>query len=634
MCGIAGYLSQDGRFSGRRGNSLLTAMADILASRGPDASGIYQTDTLGFAHRRLSVIELSEKSNQPMHYADGRYTITFNGEIYNYRELRAELVAKGAAFKTESDTEVILAGFAIWGDRFVDRLRGMFAFALFDHREQSLFLARDALGEKPLYIAQIGDGLVFASEIKALLCCADVPRDIDTNQIDRYLAFQYVPGPRTIFSAVRQVPAATVLRVGPDGAIHSHRYWTPTPVEKQRDRPLPDLVAETRARFDEAIVRQTVSDVQIGVLLSGGIDSGAIVGALAAAGKGPIKTFTVGFRESEIDERRAARETADMFGTTHSETVISDGVSELVELIAGRFDQPFADPAAIPLYALTQMMRDSVKVALAGDGGDETMLGYSRYIGMKLSSRSEHIPAPISSFLRRLAMRAPVEESPFRLVRYARRLFIELGKPEEERYADWICVFSDRDKDSLFTEDAFSSQRESIYELVGNQLARPGSPEERAALVDIGHYLPDDLLTKTDTMSMSHGLEVRCPLLDRDLVDFCLSIPAKRRMPLLETKWLMRAAYDSVLPERTLSLPKRGLSIPLTNWMRGPLRPMIEDCLSPESLKNRGLFRPEAVESMLQSLFEGSSACQYRLWLLLCLELWYRNWVDNPPRAI
>lgn len=633
MCGVGGYFLPDGRMSVERGRRVLSAMSDALAPRGPDASGQFVKDNLGLVHRRLAIIDLSPGGEQPMFYADSRFAITFNGEIYNYVALREELRALGASFQTQSDTEVILAGYAYWGPAVLDRLRGMYAGAIYDRDNETLFLFRDIFGEKPLYYTSIGEGVAFASEIKALLLIEEVSRDLHPPSINRYLGFQYVPGPETIFEKIQGLPPATCMTVYKDGRRETRRYWTVPQAQSHHRQPLRDLLEETRGRVTQAIRRQTVADVPLGIMLSGGIDSGTITSVLSHSDGEMPKTFTVGFQKRDIDERSDARATAELFGTDHAELNVANNIPDLVERIFARFDQPLSDPAAIPVYALSEMMSKKVKVALSGDGGDEILLGYSRYLGVKAAAMARLAPMGFRRPLSALAKRLPFERSPIRLMRYMQRLLTEIGKSEADRYADWICVFSDETRRDILADTWQDTHRLSVGEEIAASLKGPDTAVGRAATFDINQYLPYDLLMKTDMMSMSHGLEVRCPFLDRDLVEFCAALPVGARLPMLQSKWLLRAAFDQALPDDILALPKRGLSVPLAEWLSGPLKEMVHETLMRSRLAERGILDQTRLEGMVQQFYGGDVSLRYRLWCLLSLEMWLRHWVDRPSHT-
>ncbi len=560
--------------------------------------------------------------------------VTFNGEIYNHLTLRADLQAAGFTFRTRCDTEVLLAAYAVWGETMIERLEGMFAFAIYDPRDGTLFLARDRAGEKPLLFAEANDGaFLFGSELKALLAWPNFKPRPKLGAVNCFLAMQYVAGPGTIFDGVEHLPPAHHMRINRAGQRKISRYWSAPRAGEMTRRPIMEYVGPLRETHRAAVGRQLMSDVPLGIFLSGGLDSSSIVAAASENGVRHPKSYTIGFLDDSIDERTAAREVADFFNTDHTERLAAGPFRETIERIAWHTDQPFSDPAVVPTYMLSELASRHVKVALSGDGGDEILLGYPRYIGAHVTSRLEVLPARLRWLIAVTGNLLPVGESRVRFLRYVRRLLIEANKGEAQRYADWTMVFGEEDRRSLYVGEMASVAAGDCLKQIADHLKMGQSAIERAAQFDFSIYLPDDLLYKTDLMSMAHGLEVRCPFLDRELVELSMRIPVTRRMPALETKWLLRAAYDSDLPRRILTRGKQGLSVPLAEWMAGDMREIVEDCLSEESVRRRGLFDPAKVGEMLRHTLAGSHDYKYRVWALMWLELWFRNWVDGDGLA-
>jgi asparagine synthase (glutamine-hydrolysing) len=633
MCGIAGIWSLNGLGDPGAVKRSLADMAGAIAHRGPDGQGVWTDGAVGLAHARLAVIDVSDAGAQPMADTHGNVHLSYNGEIYNFRELREELTRLGHRFCTATDTEVILEGYKCWGTGVLGRLRGMFALALWDSRTRKLLLVRDRLGQKPLYYRERDGALLFASEIKAILAWPGIERAPDMAAIGQYLTFQYVPTPLTAFDGVRMLPPATALIIDVEGKSEMIRYWALPHPETARKRPLADLEEELRQRFDDAVRVRLVSDVPVGAFLSGGIDSASVVASMAAASARPVKTFTIGFDEAAFDERDYARLVSERYGTEHHEMVVRPDAVDILPKLVWHYGQPFADSSAVPTYYLSQFAREHVTVALSGDGGDEAFLGYPRYVGAQLGSRIDMIPPGLRQGLGALGRRMPGETSNVRLLRYFRRFLSVAGGTDVERYGDWITFFSEPQKDDLYA-GAFREQLERRG-LAGfdRWFAGTTPAAARAAWADIHSYLPDDLLVKVDVATMAHGLEARSPFLDHELMEFAASIPAAQKMKLWRTKALLKSAMADRLPAALLNRPKMGFGVPIDRWIRNELREMCYDTLLSSTARERGLFRPEAVRTLLDDHNAGRHANQYRIWALLCLELWFGMWIDPPAVA-
>jgi asparagine synthase (glutamine-hydrolysing) len=621
MCGIAGILRRDGR---RADGALLRRMTDRLAHRGPDGEGFHLDGPIGLGHRRLSIIDLCTGA-QPMASASGSTWITYNGEVYNYRELRDELIALGCEFRTTSDTEVILAAYEAWGVGCVDRLRGMFAFAIWDAPGRRLFLARDRVGIKPLVYSWDGRCLRFASELKAILEDPTVPRVLDREALRDYFTHLYVPGPRSIFRDIRKLPPASYLICSLDGAGEPvvKSYWDL--------RMVPDATlseAEWTEQLDhllhETVRMHLVSDVPIGAFLSGGLDSSTVAACMARSASGPIKTFSIGFDEADYDELRYARMLASRYGTEHFELVVKPDVMEVLPRLAEQFDEPFADASAVPTYCVSRITRDHVTVALSGDGGDENYAGYHRY-AEAVALRDQMDRSPLS-LLKPLARWAGARRRPG-----ARgREFLQVrGLDAVDRYVRMLTYQTPETLEGLLTGDAAAA-----IDLAGPPralralAARAGTEDYLSTLqyMDVHHYLPEDILTKVDRASMLTSLEARVPLLDHVVMEHAARMPPGLKLRDGRGKHVLKAAMAPYLPGEMLHRRKMGFGVPLAQWFRRDLKDFTRDVLLDARTRQRGLLRPEAVARLLDAHQAGRRDYSSQLWSLICLELWCRRW--------
>ena len=639
MCGIAGFLLPRTPLAQTAAEARLWAMIGTLRHRGPDDEGVWTDGRAGLAHARLSIIDLSPAAHQPMANADQSVWITYNGEIYNFAEIRSELEAIGYTFRSRSDTEVIVNGWHAWGPRIFSRLRGMFALALWDRRSQQLILARDRVGKKPLYYARAGSAFLFGSEIKSVLAWPELPRTADFGALDRYLTLGYVPAGQTSFAGIEKLPAAHYLVLGlrPDGNFAEpqlHRYWRLPEPRAVRPRPEAELRRELVAQLDEAVRLRLISDVPLGAFLSGGVDSSAIVATMARVGEGRVKTFSIGFADKQYDETRYARMVADRYGTDHEELVVEPDAVAILPKLVWHYGEPFADPSAIPTWYVSEMARRKVTVALNGDGGDECFLGYNRYRAMRHLARLDHFPGWGRHALERLLGLAPgVVQLRFKIPQIRE----VLRAPEEQparRYASTIVCFTDRDKAAGYGEAMGSACDSSVLDLLEPYFAEAPGLVSGANWADLHTYLPDDLMVKVDVASMAHGLEARSPLLDHVLMEWAAGIPEDLKIRGGETKALFKSAMEPYLPSELLYRPKQGFSPPLAHWFRNELKDMAYDTLLSQSARQRGLFRPDYVRGLLDQHCAMSRNHAYRLWALLMLELWFRMWIDAAGEAV
>ena len=628
MCGICGFVYDDATHP--VDETWLRVMTSKLSHRGPDATGTvlgHDHKHVALGHTRLAVIDL-ETGGQPMTTSDGAATIVYNGECYNFRENRHDLEAAGVNFHTHSDTEVVLQLVCRYGVDAPERMNGQFAFAVWDNHKRELLLARDRLGQKPLFWYHGGGRFVFASSLGALLSAGDVPHEIDPVALDAYLALGYVPAPRTIFRNVRKLAPGCTLTLR-DGVVREERYWQPPTVE-ETDADPDVLEDELRELMTDAVHMRLVSDVPLGAWLSGGVDSSIIVALMSERAATPARTFAIGFDDALYNELDYARAVARRHGTDHREFTVRARCAEALEQLVPLFGEPFADSSAVPTWTLARETRAHVTVALSGDGGDELFGGYDRYRAMLLAGAFDDGPAFVRALLRALAVGASGEQRSFRhrLKRFVRAL----EKDPVARYVAWMSIFDSARREALTT----AAFREQLTDERGDDALRDtfarhvsGDAASRAMSVDLETYLPGDLLVKTDVASMAWGLEVRCPFLDHRLVAFARSLPTRMKLTTMRSKRILRSAFRSALPAKVRRRRKMGFGVPLGRWFREELREMLTDVLLSRRARARGLFEDAAVEALLVEHETELADHSARLYTLLFLELWFREFVDR-----
>jgi len=626
MCGIHGIYQRDGSPVKAE---WLTRMGDVSTHRGPDDSGAFLDGRCGIGMRRLSIIDLSG-GHQPIANHDRSLVVVCNGEIYNYRELRAQLLAQGHRFSTESDSEVVLHGYAQWGEDFVLRLNGMFGFAIWDARQQTLLVGRDRLGIKPVYWLDDGRRVAFASEAKSLLELPGVAREIDTNALAAYLELGYVPSPLSIWRGIRKLPIASLLRVSPQG-VEVRSYWTP-PTQVNRTVSSADWAQRVRQQLEESVRMQMVSDVPIGAFLSGGIDSSAVLAFMSRQSNAPVKTYSIGFEggpaERFYNELDQARQVATLFGSDHHEILVKPDVVRLLPKLLWHMDEPIADSAMVTTYLVAQFAQRDVKVILSGVGGDELFGGYRRYLGEHYMRYLDWLPQPAKRGAARLAGLLPGDRHS-KWLNYSRLAKSFLGASASsfvERYRSYVGVFSDVEAAELMVQrptqrlDAISAS----FEHVGGEDALA-----RMFGVDACTQMPDDLLMLTDKMTMATSLECRVPLLDHQLVELAAGIPAHIKVAGGELKSLMKKALSDVLPAEVLHRPKRGFGAPIGAWLKGALAEMLESALSPQSLEARGLVNAAPVARLIENHKANRIDGTDKLLALLNFEIWCRVYLDR-----
>jgi len=628
MCGIAGFIDKQGAtpiFVHAERASLLNRMCRVLRHRGPDDQGVLIKDGVALGMRRLSIIDLAG-GQQPISGEDGSATIVFNGEIYNFLELKQHLQGRGHVFKTHSDTEAIVHAYEEYGASCVDHLRGMFAFAIWDDKEQQLFIARDRVGKKPLYYTTTADGtFVFGSELKALLQHPGILRETDPEALDAYLTLGYVPDPLSIFRGIHKLPPGHHLTFS-KGEVHIAQYWD-FQFSPAETKPENECLEELRQLLDESVRLRLVSDVPLGAFLSGGIDSSTIVALMARQMGQPVKTFSIGFHEDSYNELEFARLTAKKYGTDHHEFFVTPEICSIVDELVWHFDEPFADSSAIPTYMVSKLAREYVTVVLSGDGGDELFAGYTRYVVDRGRSTFAYMPG----LVRKGLMQPLSSHLPHGTL--GRNFIHNISLDPIDRYLDSVSVFTRLNKESLYT-DGFRQQlrdgdwvTKCFHKLVEKVGTR--NSLDRLLYLDSKTYLPGDIMTKVDRMSMAVSLEARAPLLDHKLIDFVTHIPASLKLAGNETKHILKRAVSDLVPKEILNRPKQGFGVPIQEWINQELRGRMHEILSDSRTRQRGYFKAEYLEVLLDEHERGRRDHSMGLWALLMLELWHRQFIDE-----
>lgn len=639
MCGITGAIWNEPALA--LDDATLGRMIETLRHRGPDDEGSYRSEwrvgpggrpvpgvALGF--RRLSIIDLV-CGHQPLSNEDGTVWIVFNGEIYNYRDLRRRLEGGGHRFRTNSDTEVIVHLYEEEGPRTPEFLNGMFALAIWDATRGSLFLARDRLGKKPLFYRLEEGRLLFGSELKSILEVPGVPRQMDPQSLDAYLTYQYVPHPRTIFQGISKLSPGHSATYR-EGQLRLERYWRPD-FRVEENRSFADYSEELRALMTSAVELRLRSDVPLGAFLSGGIDSSIVVGLMSRLSQEPVRTFSIGFPVPEYDETRYARAAATRFHTIHQEFRVDPDAVGILPRLVWHYDEPFADSSAVPTWYVSEMTRQHVTVALTGDGGDELFAGYTRYRAVWLSEALDRLPGPLRWILAAPCwQRLPSSPQQRSLVRRFKRFSESVRHSPRRRYLEWIAIFNEARRAELYS-DSLLEQLPNVDPLEFLSAAWDQSagrdPVTAASLADLTTYLPGDLMTKVDIASMAHGLECRQPILDYRVVELAARMPLRHKFRRWNGKRIFIETFRDLLPPEILRRGKMGFGVPLSHWFRGPLAGFARETLLDGPAENRGYFRPQAVRRLVEEHVSGQFDHSYRLWALLVLELWHRRWIDR-----
>lgn len=643
MCGICGWVELDTRRDSRLRRPNVAAMSAAIEHRGPDDWGKAEFKDAAIAMSRLSIIDLGG-GHQPIFNDDKTCSIVFNGEIYNFQELRKELGGKGYRFKTRSDTEVVLRAYEEWGDDCLNRLRGMFALAIYDSRpaktgaaetlrgRSRLLLARDRVGKKPLYFYRDENRMIFGSEIKAILADPSVKAQVRRSILPLYLSYGYVPAPYTFFENISELPPAHRLVVE-NGEVTVHRYWQPPP-QKVADPALSEkqYVERLRELFEEAVRVRLVSDVPLGAFLSGGVDSAAVVAFMTGIMKQPVKTFAIGFTDDpSFNELEHARVVANHFKSDHREFLVSPDAIDLLPKLVWHYDQPFADSSAIPSFLVARMTRQHVKVALTGDGGDELFAGYERFAAARLAETYRRTPRLLQNAVKQFLDLMPEATTYRGFVRRARRFVDSAALPLSERYLHWIGIFPPSLISEILTDEIepdpvshFQIYFDSSHDrdLIGQLLT-----------VNMKSYLPGDLLVKTDRMTMANSLEARCPFLDQQLLEFSCTIPSELKLKGLTTKYILKRALQDIVPREIINRKKHGFGVPVGRWFRTSLNRYLHETLLSREALARGYFHEGTLRRLIAEHESGKRDHGHRLWSLLTFEIWHRIFIEREKSS-
>jgi asparagine synthase (glutamine-hydrolysing) len=631
MCGITGFWSPEVSLNKGEAEDALKKMVLSLEHRGPDAGGVWSDGQVGFGHRRLSVIDLADRSNQPFLNNEFNLSITFNGEIYNYLDLRNSLEEKGYKFKTKSDTETILLGYKEWGAGVVSLLRGMFAFVIWDGEKKELFIARDRLGEKPLYYSWFDNKFLFGSESKSIIAWKNFPRKVNFEAIHNFLSFQYSPVPDTAFDSIQQFPASHFAIVKKYGKLEMEEYWSIPDVDSETKRTSTELILSTKEALADAVKTCMVSDTEVGIFLSGGIDSTTILSFMNELNPRKTQSFTIGYDDPRIDERKHAKDVVDFFDIDHNELVLNHSSVDQLSKIVWNFGEPFADPAALPMYVLSQEARKKVKVVLAGDGGDELFIGYPRYFACRLMELFSFLPQSLNKSFQLISKIIPKSYESKVLIKYMKRFLNDLALENHEKYLNYVSFFNDDAREDLYGSQLETFLEKKTSEVLEPYFAKKSRFMEEAAKCDMKTYLPGALLRKTDMSSMAHGLEVRSPLLDYRLVEHVSKIPVNQRIKGFKGKNLLKMINKDRIPAGIIERKKMGFNVPLDKWLRSELKDFVSDLLLSDTAKSRNLFNYNQIEKILDNHNNRKSSEEYRIWALVNLELWFRTWIDRDP---
>lgn len=627
MCGIVGITSRKRQILDER---ILETMNNCIVHRGPDEAGFYVNESVGLAMRRLSIIDLGS-GQQPIFNADKTRVIVFNGEIYNFQELRKSLEKRGHRFYTNSDTEVIIHLYDEYGVDCVQHLRGMFAFAIWDTREKSLFIARDRVGKKPLlYSHQPNGDLIFASEFTALLAHPQVSREIDPEAINNYFSYNCIPAPQTAFQQIRKLEPAHWLR-WKNGEIETKRYWLPDFSRKIKITEA-EAIDETTRILREATRLRMISEVPLGAFLSGGVDSSIVVALMAQESSQPVKTFSIGFEEQDFSELKYARKVAESVGAEYHEFIVKPNALEILPTLVEHYGEPYADSSAIPTYYVARETRKFVTVALNGDGGDESFAGYERYVAMKFAELYNRLPKLVRGAL--IEMPANLIQTPgFKKSRVsdAKRFLQAANFPQAERYFRWVSIFNHESKIELYTQKfAEGVNLEAPAEVIDRWFAASNGAGilDKTLLTDQMTYLPNDLLVKVDIASMAVSLEARSPLLDHKVMEFAASLPENLKMHRFTTKSLLKKVAAQLVPPEVIFRRKMGFGVPIGNWFRGEMKSFVREILLSEKSLQRGIIKPEMIEKYVTEHLDAKHDHAHRIWTLLMLELWFQRFID------
>lgn len=626
MCGICGYIDYQNPIKSKK--HIIHKMCDLLTHRGPDEFGYYFNENVGLGHRRLSIIDLAA-GQQPMKNNRGDIWIVFNGEIYNFPELKEELITKGFVFKTNSDTEVIINGYDFYGVDILEKLNGMFVFALWDEKKKKLFAARDRLGKKPFYYYTGYDRFIFASELKSLLSDPEVPRDVNIEAVDKYFSLGYIPSPLTIIKNIYKLRPGHFL-MWDNKLINTYQYWDVEYKDSKFCKTEEDYVNHLEELLAASVKRRLISDVPLGAFLSGGIDSSTVVGLMARASSEPVKTFTIGFEEQAYSEIEDARIVADSFKTDHHEYKVKSKAIDVLPKLVWHFDEPFADSSAVPTFYVSKIARENVTVILSGDGGDELFAGYRSYHKRNQYEVFKKIPRVLrENIIAPVARKLPINAK-------GKNFLLEISQLEKKENFEVIEIYP-QIKQDLYTYD-FKHRLEYGQDfdyLVNYWKNMPSRPRlSRMQYFDTKFYLPEDILVKVDRMSMANSLETRAPLLDYTVVEFAATIPPALQFKDGSGKYILRKMASRFLPQHVFTKKKQGFAIPMNEWFQTELKNYAYDTLTSSRFINRGYFKDKSIRFMLDEHTKGYRDYSMWIWSLLIFELWHQTYLDPDLRNI
>lgn len=628
MCGIVGIANTNKRFASRE---ILERMNNAIVHRGPDEDGFYIRENIGLAMRRLSIIDL-EGGQQPIHNHDKSKWIVFNGEIYNFQEIKKDLEKRGHKFYTNCDTEVIIHLYDEYGIDCVTYLRGMFAFAIWDERDKSLFIARDRVGKKPLlYSHQPNGDLIFGSEFQALLPHPDISREVDFEAIDSYLSYLCIPAPQTAFKQIRKLEPGHWLRWR-EGRIETKRYWVPD-FSKKIKITEQEAIEETTRVLREAVKMRLISEVPLGAFLSGGVDSSTVVALMAQESSKPVKTFSIGFEEQDFSELKYAKRVAEAIGAEYHEFIVKPDALEVLPTLIEHYGEPYADSSAIPTYYVSKETRKFVTVALNGDGGDESFAGYERHAAMQIAENYHRFP----KFLRNALIEMPINLIPTSEIRKSRfrdakRFLKAASLPKAERYFRWMSTFDRETKRKIYTSEFaenVAGHNPSVFlDKWFRETNGTAGILDTTLLTDQMTYLPNDLLVKVDIASMANSLEARSPFLDHKVIEFAASLPENLKMRRFQTKSLLKKVAAQLVPKEVIYRRKMGFGVPIGNWFRSDMKDFVRQILLSEKSLKRGVVKPEMIESYVNEHLSLTRDHTFQIWVLLMLELWFQRFID------
>ena len=632
MCGIAGWINLKQSDSRDHTEAVLHSMCETIVHRGPNSEGLWLDDTAALGMRRLSIIDL-HTGDQPVFSEDKSVIVMMNGELYNYREVRADLEKRGHKFITKSDTEILPHLYEEYGEDLVDHLNGMYAFSLWDTRRKKLIIARDRFGEKPLYYGTFGGKLLWASEPKALLAHPSVKPELDLDAFRQYLSYDYVPAPNSIYKGISKLPAAHIMTVE-GGEIAIRRYWNQTFSKNGGAPSLEGSAGELKELLSDAVRMRLVSDVPLGILLSGGIDSSTVAALAVRHSTERVKTFSIGFEEDSFDESKYARMVARHLDTEHYEEKLSASTAgDLISEIGTWLDEPLSDGSLIPTLLLSKFVRKHVTVALGGDGGDELFAGYPMYYAHKVARTYTAIPKFLrSGLIEPVVKRLPVSTKNMSFDYKAKRFVRAANLETVERHHSWFGSFSLDEQRQLLTQDVLAASDGDIYRGPRKMLELCDAIDEieQMQFLDINFYMAEDILTKVDRAAMAVSLETRAPFLDPRVAQFAAGLPLEYKLNGKNGKFILKKAVEGMLPGEILARPKKGFGIPVAEWLKGRLNPLMHDLLAPERLRSQGLFEPEYAARLIREHETGRASHHKQLWTLLVFQLWYDKFL-NPP---